>query len=293
MRVDVGAALPETPAPEEGLPDVAGLARLAERAGLDCLWAEDRLLAGQLPVLDSTLTLAAAAAVTDRIAIGFSIYVPSLRPLAWAAKQIASLQHIAGSGRLRLGVGLGGGSAAEYQAAGWHREHRARRTDEFLRLLPGLLSGKPTPIPGAPGSAEISLRPAMPVPPLWIGGQSTAALRRAVRFGDGWLSGRLGELSEEAGRPRPRLGICLHAAIGRRPAAGLAGITAASMERMFGVPADRARQLAIGGTPSQVADHLARYAEAGAELLAVTCYPAPMEQSWELLADTRRLLNQP
>src|SRR5437764_905806 len=79
----------------------------------------------------------------------------------------------------------------------------------------------------------------------------------------------------------------------RRRAAGLAGITAASMERMFGVPADRARQLAIGGTPSQVADHLARYAEAGAELLAVTCYPAPMEQSWELLADTRRLLNQP
>src|SRR5437016_8644277 len=74
MRVDVGAALPETPAPEEGLPDVAGLARLAERTGLDCLWAEDRLLAGQLPVLDSTLTLAAAAAVTDRIAIGFSIY---------------------------------------------------------------------------------------------------------------------------------------------------------------------------------------------------------------------------
>ena len=103
---------------------------------------------------------------------------------------------------------------------------------------------------------------------------------------------RLGELSEEAGRPRPRLGICLHAALGERPAAGLAGLTAASMERMFGVPAGRARQLAIGGTPGQVADHFALYAEAGAELLAVTCYPAPMEQSWELLAETRRLLNQ-
>ncbi len=303
MRVDVGAVVPETPAPEEALPDVAGLARLAERAGLDCLWAEDRLVAGQGPVLDSSLTLAAAAAVTDRIAIGFAVYVPSLRPLAWAAKQIASLQHIAGSDRLRAGVGLGGGSAAEYYAAGWRHEDRARRTDEFLRLLPGLLSGKPTPIPDAPGSAEISLRPAMPVPPLWIGGQSTAALRRAVRFGDGWLSGlqtprefaasaaRLGELSEEAGRTRPRLGMCVHAAIGRRPAAGLAGITAASMQRMFGVPADRARQLAIGGTPRQVAEHLARYAEAGAELLAVTCYPAPMEQSWELLAETQRLLN--
>lgn len=305
MRVDIGAVVPETPAPGEALPDIASLARLAERAGLDCLWAEDRLLAGEMPVLDSSLTLAAAAAVTDRIGIGFSVYVPSLRSLAWAAKQIASLQHIAGSGRLRLGVGLGGGSAAEYHAAGWPREERARRTDDFLRLLPGLLSGKPTQIPDAPDAAGISLRPAMPVPPLWVGGQSEAGLRRAVRFGDGWLSGlqtprefaasaaRLGELSQEAGRPRPRLGICLHAAIGRHPAAGLADITSASMERMFGVPADRARQLAIGGTPSQVADQFALYSDAGAQVLAVTCYPAPMEQSWELLAETQRLLNQP
>jgi alkanesulfonate monooxygenase SsuD/methylene tetrahydromethanopterin reductase-like flavin-dependent oxidoreductase (luciferase family) len=109
MRVDAGAALPEATAPDEALPDAAGL---------DCLWAEDRLVAGQMPVLDSSLMLAAAAAVTDRIAIGFSVYVPSLRPLAWAAKQIASLAHIAGSGRLRLGVGLGGGARAGVSRGG-------------------------------------------------------------------------------------------------------------------------------------------------------------------------------
>jgi alkanesulfonate monooxygenase SsuD/methylene tetrahydromethanopterin reductase-like flavin-dependent oxidoreductase (luciferase family) len=75
-----------------------------------------------------------------------------------------------------------------------------------------MLGGQPTPLPDAPGSPAISLRPAVPVPPLWIGGQSAAALRRAVRFGDGWLSGlqtprefaasaaRHGELSDEAGR---------------------------------------------------------------------------------------------
>jgi alkanesulfonate monooxygenase SsuD/methylene tetrahydromethanopterin reductase-like flavin-dependent oxidoreductase (luciferase family) len=304
MRVDVGAALPEATAPGAALPDIAGLARLAERAGLDCLWAEDRLVAGQMSVLDSSLTLAVAAAVTDRVAIGFSVYVPSLRPLAWAAKQIASLQHIAGSGRLRLGVGLGGGSEQEYHVAGFCREHRARRTDEFLRLLPGLLGGQPTPVPDAPGSPAISLRPAMPVPPLWIGGTSTAALRRAVRFGDGWLSGfqtapefaasaaRLSELSDEAGRTRPQLGICLHAAITARPAAGLADMTARTMQAMYDLPADRARQLAIAGTPSQVANHLALYLEAGAELIAVTCDPAPSAQSWELLADVRRILNQ-
>ena len=76
MRVDVGAVVPEMTAPEQALPDVAGLARFAEEAGLDCLWAEDRLLAGEMSVLDSTLTLAAAAAVTDHIALGFSVYVP-------------------------------------------------------------------------------------------------------------------------------------------------------------------------------------------------------------------------
>jgi alkanesulfonate monooxygenase SsuD/methylene tetrahydromethanopterin reductase-like flavin-dependent oxidoreductase (luciferase family) len=201
-------------------------------------------------------------------------------------------------------VGLGGGPAQEYHAAGFRREHRARRTDEFLRLLPGLLGGQPTPVPDAPGSAAISLRPAMPVPPLWIGGQSTAALRRAVRFGDGWLSGfqtprefaasaaRLGELSDEAGRARPRLGICLHAAISAHPAAGLADMTAGTMQAMYGLPADRARQLAIAGTPSQVATHLAFYSDAGAQLIAVTCDPAPSAPSWELLAETRRLLNQ-
>ena len=81
-------------------------------------------------------------------------------------------------------------------------------------------------------------------------------------------------------------------ALGSHLDAGLAGIAAAGMQRMFGLPADRARQLAIGGTPRQVADHLAPYQEAGAQLLAITCQPAPTEQSWELLADARRLLNQ-
>jgi alkanesulfonate monooxygenase SsuD/methylene tetrahydromethanopterin reductase-like flavin-dependent oxidoreductase (luciferase family) len=84
----------------------------------------------------------------------------------------------------------------------------------------------------------------------------------------------------------------LHAAISARPAAGLAGMTAATMQGMYGLPADRARQLAIAGTPSQVAAHLALYSEAGAQLIAVTCDPAPSAESWELLAETQRLLNQ-
>ena len=225
MPISIGVSFPESIVPGTPLPDIAGLAGLAEQAGLDGVWVGDRLATGELSVLDSSLSLAVAAAVTSSIAVGYAIYVPSLRPLAWAAKQVATLQHIAG-GRLQLGVAIGGGSDAEYLAAGFRRSDRAGRTDEFLALLPGMLAGQPLPDGSGASGDVIRLLPAVPVPPLWVGGTSLPALRRAVRFGDGWLSGlqtprefaasrhRLFELSDEAGRPRPLTGIGLHAAIG-------------------------------------------------------------------------------
>lgn len=304
MPVSIGVLFPESIMPGTPLPDIAGLAGLAEQAGLDGVWAGDRLAAGELSVLDSGLSLAVAAAVTSSIAVGYAVFVPSLRPLAWAARQVATLQHIAG-GRLQLGVALGGGGDAEYRAAGFRRPDRARRTDEFLARLPGLLAGQPLPQePGAAGADAIRLLPAVPVPPLWVGGTSPAALRRAVRFGDGWLSGlqtprefaasrqRLLELSAEAGRPRPLTGIGLHAAIGTGSVRDLAEVTTGVMHAMFGIPADRAREVAIAGTPAQVASQLAPYAEAGADLMVVACDPAPSPRSWGLLAETRLLLTR-
>jgi alkanesulfonate monooxygenase SsuD/methylene tetrahydromethanopterin reductase-like flavin-dependent oxidoreductase (luciferase family) len=299
MPIRIGVSFPESIVPGTPLPDIAGLAEFAEQAGLDGVWAGDRLAAGGLSVLDSGLSLAVAAAVTSSITVGYAIFVPSLRPLAWAAKQVATLQHIAG-GRLQLGVALGGGGDAEYLAAGFRRSDRARRTDEFLALLPDMLAGQPLPYgSGVSGGDSIGLLPAVPVPPLWVGGTSLAALRRAVRFGDGWLSGlqtppefaasrqRLFELADAAGRPRPLTGIGLHAAISAGSGRGLAEMTAGMMHSMYGVPADRAREVAIAGTPAQVASQLAPYAEAGADMIVVVCDPAPSAGAWELLADVR------
>ena len=304
MPISIGVSFPESIVTGTPLPDIAGLAELAEQAGLDGVWVGDRLAVGELSVLDSGLSLAVAAAVTSSIAIGYAIYVPSLRPLAWAVKQVATLQHIAG-GRLQLGVAIGGGSDAEYLAAGFRRSDRARRTDEFLTLLPGILGGQPLPHgSGASGGGAIRLLPAVPVPPLWVGGTSLAALRRAVRFGSGWLSGlqtprefaasrqRLFELSDEAGQPRPLTGIGLHAAIGTGSDRDLAEVTAGMMQSMYGVSADRAREVAIAGTTAQVAFQLAPYVEAGADLIVVVCDPAPSPRSWELLADVRLLLKR-
>lgn len=303
MPVRVGVVLPDSASPGEAPPDVAGLARVAEAAGLDGVWAEDTFAAGDRSVLDATLTLAVAAAVTSRITVGFAIFVPSLRPLGWAARQVASLQHHAG-GRLRLGVGIGGGrSASEYLAVGVRLQDRAARTDDFLRLLPDLLGGKPTVIPDCSSAGAVRLLPAAAMPPVWIGGISAAALRRAVRFGDGWLSGfqtpaefaasarQLGELAAAAGRARPRLGVSVSACIGTAGSAGsLADVSVAIMQSAYGLSASRARELAIGGTPAQVGDQLAAFAEAGAELLLVQCDPAPSPESWELLGEVRQLL---
>jgi alkanesulfonate monooxygenase SsuD/methylene tetrahydromethanopterin reductase-like flavin-dependent oxidoreductase (luciferase family) len=158
-------------------------------------------------------------------------------------------------------------------------------------------------IPDCSSAGDVRLLPAAAMPPVWIGGTSPAALRRAVRYGDGWLSGfqtpgefeasarQLGELAAAAGRPRPRLGVTVSACIGTAASASsLADVCVAVMQSAYGVPTSRARELALGGTPAQVADQLAAFAEAGAELLLVQCDPAPSPESWELLGEVRQLL---
>lgn len=283
-------------APADPLLDVAGSSRVAERAGLDSLWAGDHLVLGDVPLLDAAMTLAAAAAATERITIGTAVFLPSLRPLAWAARQVATLAHLAGPGRLQLGVGVGAGPEEEYLAAGLLRSERGLRTDAFLAALPDLLAGRATPV--GPTASVVRLLPAVPMPTVWIGGGSPAALRRTVRFGDGWLAGLvtvaelargaagLRELADEAGRPHPRLALVAHAAV--TTDSGGAGAAAeaviAVLRGAYGFPRDRAVQLTLAGSPVQVAEQLAAYGDAGVEQVAVIHHQAPWDRAYDLLA---------
>jgi len=298
VEVRVGAVLLDAAAPFDALGDVAGSARYAERAGLDSLWAGDHLLLGENPLLDSTLTLAAAAAVTRTIAIGSAVFLPSLRPLAWADRQVATLAHLA-SGRLELGVGAGAGPEQEYRAAGQLRRDRGQRTDEFLEALPRLLAGGPVTVGSGDDTATIRLRPVTPMPTVWIGGSSPAALRRTVRFGDGWLGAlltpvefgrtrdRLRELPDAAGRPAPHLGLVTHAAIARTGHRSLEEAAAAVLRRNYGLPQEHAEQLAVAGTPAEVAHHLAEYVALGVEHIVVINDCTPWWQACDLLRETR------
>ena len=87
--------------------DVVAAARHAESAGLESGWVIDQLATGSGCLIESTVALAAASAVTSRLRLGLGVLIVPLRPVAWIAKQVASLQHLSG-GRLILGVGVGG-----------------------------------------------------------------------------------------------------------------------------------------------------------------------------------------
>jgi alkanesulfonate monooxygenase SsuD/methylene tetrahydromethanopterin reductase-like flavin-dependent oxidoreductase (luciferase family) len=249
MPVEVGVILPtSTPNPEEPiLGDIRASARFAEENGLDSVWSTDHLVASA-PMLDSTVVLATAAAVTERVGIGFNVMLISLRTPAWAAKQITTLQYVSGD-RLKVGIGTGNPAHGDigWRAAGMSYEDRGRRTDEALRVLPGLVSGQPTVL--ADG-LEVTIAPGATMPPVLVAGNGARALRRAAAYGDGWISiglspdeisARLADLNRLAAeKDRPPMKATVVAptldANPKQAAADLAAYAAAGTERVILAP---------------------------------------------------------
>ncbi|WP_180685437.1 LLM class flavin-dependent oxidoreductase [Streptomyces gossypiisoli] len=297
--VKTGISYSSLSSPDGTLPAPQEVARHAEQAGLDSLWASDHLATGA-PFLESTVALAAAAGCTTRLEVGFGVLQLALRRLSWAAKQIGSL-HALAPGRLHLGVGLGGVPADEWTAAGVPVAERARRTDAALRALPALLAGRTTELPDLP-DASVTLAPAVPVPPVWIGGGSPAALRRAATLGDGWLPAAitpegvaeglatLAELSGAAGRPVPRVAVTVFAALdghlGGLSKDALVGV----LHGQFGFPRELADAVAVSGPPELIAERIAAYAAAGAEHVVVCPVGGAWELQIELLGKARGLI---
>lgn len=160
------------------------------------------------------MALAAFAGATSRIRIAASVLVlPYYNPVV-LANQAASLDLLS-NGRFVLGVGAGWDSA-EFAALGVPLGERGARTDEHLAVMKALWSGGPVDYEGrftTLRQARLGVSPRTPGgPPIWVGGHSDAALRRALRFADGWngagldhlelaaIKERLARLGEEVGR---------------------------------------------------------------------------------------------
>ncbi len=264
------------------LPDPAAIratVRLAEELGFDSLWVGDHI-SFTVPILDPLLQLAQAAAYSERLSLGTSVFLLPLRHPTPVAKQVATLDRLC-EGRLIFGVGVGGEFPREYEACGVPVKERGARLSEAIPLLRRLWSGEPVasegrfyPFP----EARMLPRPVQrPGPPIWCGGRNARALARSARMGDGWLSyvvtpemfrdglGAIAREAEAAGRTLERFGTghLLFTRIDDSHERALDDATAHLSQRYamdFRKPAARYAAL---GRPADVAERIAAFHAAG------------------------------
>jgi probable F420-dependent oxidoreductase len=227
MKFTVGIAL-------SPLDQLAELARTAEECGYDSIALPDSLFFSEqvsakypytpdgsrfwdadTPWADPFVAAAAMGAVTSRIRFYTQVLKLNPRNPVLLARQIGSVAVLTGN-RFGLGVGLGW-SPEETRWCGGEFDHRGARADEAIEVIRLILGGGMADYHGKFyefGKLAMSPAPSEPVP-VYVGGHTEAALRRAARTGDGWTSamitfdelrtviGRLGELRAEYGRTGP------------------------------------------------------------------------------------------
>jgi len=178
--MEIGIGLPATIRGVDGK-TLVEWARRAEQHGFSTLGVLDRLVFANYEPL---IALAAAAAVTERIRLTTAVLLGPLRTdTALFAKEAASVDAISG-GRLVLGIAVGG-REDDYQAAAADFHRRGGTLDRQLEEMKRIWSGESRGFAGAIGPAPARTGG----PPIIVGGSVEAAIRRAARYGDGWIAG--------------------------------------------------------------------------------------------------------
>jgi alkanesulfonate monooxygenase SsuD/methylene tetrahydromethanopterin reductase-like flavin-dependent oxidoreductase (luciferase family) len=175
MRIGIG--LPNT-VPGTSGKELADWARAAEEAGFSTLGTIDRIDYGNYEPL---IALSAAAAVTDRINLATTVMLGPLRVNATLlAKQVLSLDALAGGGRTILGIGLGDRDD-DYELSGISKATRGTWMDNALAEIRNVWDGE--------RGTRIGPRINGDRPQLIVAGGADASFARAARHGDGWIMG--------------------------------------------------------------------------------------------------------
>lgn len=167
---------------------MAVCARAAETAGLESIWVVDHIAippddaeGSNGRYVDPLVSLAWLAGMTTHIRLGVGVLILPYRPPLPTVKQIASIQELSGE-RLLLGAGIGW-MDPEFRALGVDRHRRGRLADDTLAFLRTCFDNDTVTANGQ----TFLFRPRPARPPIYIGGRAPHALRRAAKFGDGWL----------------------------------------------------------------------------------------------------------
>lgn len=162
----------------------------AETLGYDSLWLQERAI-GDFIMLEPVTLLSYVAAITTKLKLGTSVILLTLRNPIQLAKAYASLDCMSG-GRAVLGVGLGGGHLGSHEDVfGYTREGRVTRFTESVQIMKLLWTEPKASFQGRYWNfSDVSMEPKpiqKPHLPLWFGGHHDNALKRAVKYGNGWM----------------------------------------------------------------------------------------------------------
>jgi len=270
-----------------------------EESGVDSIWHSDQLLGA---TLEPMAMLAALAARTRRMRFGTNALVVPFRDPIVVAKEFAAIDYLS-EGRLFPVLGVGHEIDPYWQATGANLRERGKRSNEAIELIRALLGQEEVHFAGSfyrydgPG---VEPRPARPLP-LWIGGQSEAAIKRTAAIGDGWLGSFTGPA--KAGEARRRIeaalaangrsidsdhyGLSLPMRIGDVDDPAVVAARERIAQRMPPNERDNMSDSFAVGSPDAVIDLLRQFVDAGMSKFVMIPLVA---DAGELMAQTRMLV---
>lgn len=273
-------------------------------AGIDQVYMADHVSFRDGSGTDGFIEIAALSQLHPSIDVMISVYLLALRHPVPVARQLATMSTVA-SGRVTLGVGVGGEDRHEIEVCGVDPSTRGRRTNESLEIIRRLMTGEQMSYSGEFFElVDARIKPAVsPAVPIIIGGRSNAALIRAARLGDGWVGAwcsprRFAEAVEiisteaaAAGRGdvswrhgyQPWVGVAPTEARAR-------DLVAHEMEAFYKVPFSAFEKYTPFGTPEQVADALRPFVDAGCLMFNLKVVAESRRESIEAAGQIAELL---
>lgn len=273
------------------------LVQRLEVVGYDSVWTGDHM-SFHNPIHESITLLATYAPITKRIKLGVGVYLLALRSPAVAAKQAATLDVLSG-GRLVFGVGVGGENPKEFELCGIPHKERGARVNEAIdavrtlwRDTPASFHGRFTRFDGV----SIDPKPVQQPPPIWIGGRSDAALARAGRQGDGWMSyvvqadryaqslDKIRAAAATAGRSMEKFTAAhlVFITVGRDYEAAKRAWVSVLSTRYAQDFEPLAKRYGVIGTPEQCAEQLERFRAAGCNYFVMGAIGDPRDERAQL-----------
>ena len=280
---------------------VLDAARMAERVGPDGILAGDHVSFYGYGN-DGLITLTAAAAVTERIELKTGVYLLPLRHPVPVALQVAMLDQLS-MGRFVLGIGVGGEDPHEFWSSGVDPATRGARTNEAMQILKRLWTEDHVTFQGKHFQLDdVTLypKPFRPVP-IFVGGRSDAALRRAGRLGDGytgiWLTPerfteaaeKIAEAATATGRDPGGVELGMQFWTSGSPDRETAsGLVSRGMQGTYRLPFERFERYTPFGSAGQVAEYIEQFVERGARHINLI----PVQESPEAVIEAAAAIRE-